>query len=73
MGYHVGPNGKMTPLHSCDAQLHHCANLDLCSLLTIKCCCPGLTGSGYFMNAGPSDIVEAPDDEVQLDPKQGDS
>ena len=32
-----------------------------------------VTRSGYFMNAGPSDVFGVPDDEVQPDPKQGDS
>ena len=30
-----------------------------------------VTRSGYFMNTGPSDVVEDPGDEVQSGPKQG--
>ena len=74
LGDHVGPNEKMTLLYSRDAAASPLRQFEsVLAAIRSNVFRPDVTRSGYFMNAGPSDVVGVPDDEVQPDPKQGDS
>ena len=73
-GCQTGHNEEMTLLYSCDAVASPLRQYEsvLAAILS-NVFRPDVTRSGYFMNTGPSDVVEDPGDEVQPGPKQGDS
>ena len=74
LGYHVGPNEKMTLLYSRDAAASPLRQFEsVLAAIRSDAFRPDLTRSGYFVTANPSDVVEVHDDEVPPGPKQGGS
>ena len=69
LGYHVGPNERMTPLYSCDGSFTIAPIESVLAAIRSNGFRLDVTRSGYFMNAGPSDVVGISDDGAQLDPK----
>ena len=74
LGYHVGPNEKMTLLYSRDAAASPLRQFEsVLAAIRSNAFHPDMTRSGYFVTARPSDVVEVHDDEEPPGPKQGNS